>query len=155
MRRIRNKFRNPKRPWDSARIKEEKDLLREYGLRRKEELRVSEEMLRNIRQRARNLITEEDKRKEKVLLDKLSKQGILKPGSNLDDVLALTVKDVLDRRLQTIVLRKGLAKTSRQARQAITHGRIAIEARRTTFPSHIVTMEEEGKIGWYGKPGGK
>ena len=156
MRRIRNKFRRPKRPWDSTRIAEEKGLLKEYGLRRKQELRVAEEILREFRQRARQMIGEEDKRKEKVLLDKLSKLGILKEGSTLDDVLALTVNDVLDRRLQTIVMRKELAKTTKQARQLITHGHISIGDRRTSYPSQIVTLEDEKKIGWYGpKPGGK
>ena len=155
MRRIRNKFRKPKRPWDSTRIADEKTLLKEYGLRRKQELRVAEQLLREFRQRARELIAEEDKGKEKILLDKLSKMGILKEGSNLDDVLALTVKDVLNRRLQTLVLEKKLAKTPRQARQMITHGKISISGRRTSFPSHMVTLEDEGKIGLYGPKGGK
>jgi len=154
MRRIRNKFRRPKRPWDSARIKEEKNLLKEYGLRRKRELRAAEEVLRKFRQRARDLIGKEDKEKERILLEKLSKLGILKKGSALDDVLALTINDILNRRLQTIVLQKGLAKTPKHARQLITHGHISIRGRRTTFPSYLVSVDEEKRIGWYGsKPG--
>ncbi len=67
----------------------------------------------------------------------------------LDDVLDLTVEDVLERRLQTIVFRKGLAKTIYQARQLITHGHIAIGNRKVTVPGYIVTREDESQITYF------
>ncbi len=147
MRRIRKKFQRPKAPWDSTRIKEEKELIKEYGLRRKKEIRVAEETLRKFRQRARELIAVEDKDKEKVLIDKLMKLGMLtSEQKELDDVLGLSVNNVLDRRLQTIIFRKKLAKTAKEARQKIIHGFIEINRRREPFPSYIVSLEEEGKI---------
>lgn len=146
MRRIRKKFKRPRVPWDSATIEEQKGVLREYGLRRKKEIWIAQEMLRNFRRRARELIAERDEEKTEALLDKLVKLGLLKKGQGLDDVLALTVNNILDRRLQTVVFRKGTAGTVKQARQHITHGHVAIGGRRTAFPSYIVQADEESKI---------
>jgi len=147
MRRIKRKFQRPKRPWDSTRIKEERELLKEYGLRIKREIRVAEEILRRFRRRARELIAVEDQEKEKVLIDKLLKLGMLTSDkTELDDVLGLDVKNILDRRLQTVVFKKALAKTPKQARQFIVHGKVGIDEKRISFPSYMVTLEEEKKI---------
>jgi len=76
--------------------------------------------------------------------------GFLSKNASLDDVLSLTIENILDRRLQTIVLKKNLANTSKQARQLITHGHIAVGNRRTVYPSFIVPTELENKISYYG-----
>jgi small subunit ribosomal protein S4 len=85
---------------------------------------------------------------EKELLARLKKLGIIHETAILDDVLDLTVEDILERRLQTIVFRKGLAKSIYQARQLITHGHIIIGDQRVTVPSYLVTREEEEKIAY-------
>ncbi len=146
MRNIRRKFSRPKAHWDSTRIAEEKELLKNYGLRVKRELWKSQEILRNFRQRARDLTAVENKAEEKALLEKLVKLGILKEGSTLDDVLALTVEDILGRRLQSIIHRKGIAKTALQARQMIVHGHVMINDSRLSYPSALITAEDENKI---------
>jgi len=56
---------------------------------------------------------------------------------------------VLDRRLPTLVFRKGLAKTPLQARQLIIHGHVSVAGRRTKFPSCLVPVEQERKIMLY------
>jgi small subunit ribosomal protein S4 len=146
MRRIRNKYKRPRRPWDKTQIKESKKLMEDYGLRRQKEIWIAQNILRGFRERARTLAATKNKEEEKILIDRLAKLGLLKKESGLDDVLALTLKDVLNRRLQTIVLRKGIAKTMKQSRQMIVHGHVFIESRKTTFPSYLVTSEDEGKI---------
>jgi small subunit ribosomal protein S4 len=152
MRRIRKKFKKPRSPWSITKIKDERNLLNEYGLRRKKEMLIAQDVLRNYRQRARVLIAEKDKDKERILIEKMAKIGILtKKESTLDDVLALNIKNVLDRRLQTLVFRKGLAKTPAQARQFIVHGHVSVAGRRTKFPSYMVAVEEERKISMYEK----
>ena len=75
--------------------------------------------------------------------------GILPENATLDDILNLSVEDFLERRLQTMVYRQGLAKTIKQARQFITHGHIAVDGRRVTSPSFIITKELESKISFY------
>jgi small subunit ribosomal protein S4 len=85
---------------------------------------------------------------EDELLVRLKKTGILNETAALDDVLDLTQENILERRLQTIVFRKGLSKTIHQARQLITHGHIAVGDRRVTVPSYIVTTQEEKQINY-------
>jgi len=67
-------------------------------------------------------------------------------GAGLDDVLALDVEAVLQRRLQTLVYVKGLANTPRQARQFIVHGHMAVGPRRVDIPGYLVRREEEDAI---------
>jgi small subunit ribosomal protein S4 len=145
----KKKYATPRFPWRTDILREELKLLGQYGLRNKHELWRHETTLSKFRGIARSLIgkaPEERKKMEEELLTRLKKLGILDETAVLDDVLDLTVEDILERRLQTIVFRKGLAKTIHQARQLITHGHIAIGERRITVPSYIVTREEEEKI---------
>ena len=72
---------------------------------------------------------------ENELLTHLKKLGILQETAVLDNVLDLTIEDILERRLQTIVFRKGLARTIFQSRQLITHGHVTIDDRRVTIPA--------------------
>lgn len=146
MRRFRKKYKRPKKPWDKERIAEEKELLKTYGLRRKREIWRTEEILRKYRRLARRLAAEKDKEKERILIQKLIRIGVLKQGATLDDVLGLTVKDFLERRLQTIVFKKGLANTIKQARQLIVHGHVYVNGIRTVYPSYLVNKDEEDKI---------
>ncbi len=146
MRRIKRKFKRPKSPWDMQRIEAEKRLMQTYGLRRKKELRMAEALLRNFRQRARSLIAMVDEKEKGKLLAKLQKMAILPAGTGLDDVLALTVQDVLNRRLQTMVFKQGKALSIRHARQVIVHEQIIIEGRVVKYPSYLVPANEEGLI---------
>src|SRR3989344_1511089 len=59
---------------------------------------------------------------------------------------------LLEKRLQTMVFRKGLANSVKQARQFITHGHIAINGKRVSSPGYIVPVSEAQAIGWYRKP---
>ncbi len=146
MRKLKKRYKKPKRPWDSSRIEEERKILKEFGLRRKKEIWVAEAIVREFRRRARNLIAVKDEKETKALLDKLVRLGLLEKGQTLENVLALNVGDVLNRRLQTLVFKKGFAETIKHARQMITHGHVCIGDRRITFPSYIVPVEEEKLI---------
>ena len=146
MRRLKRTFKRPKSPWDMQRIEAEKTIVQTYGLRRKKEIRVAEALLRNFRQRARRLIAIVDESERKKLVAKMQKIGLLKEGAGLDEVLALTVRDVLDRRLQTQVFKKGLALSPKHARQVIVQEHILINGRKVKYPSYMVTVQEEGAI---------
>jgi small subunit ribosomal protein S4 len=144
----RKKYQTPRFPWRTDILQEELKLLGQYGLRNKHELWRHRTSLSKFRGIARSLIgkTPEERRKmEKELLARLKKLGIIHEKAALDDVLDLTIEDALERRLQTVVFRKGLSKSIYQARQLITHGHIAIGKRRVTVPSYLVTKEEENK----------
>jgi small subunit ribosomal protein S4 len=146
MKRSRKKYEKPKRPWDKTRIEKEREILKNFGLRKKRELWRAEAILRKYRRMARDLAARRDKEKEKVLMEKLKKMGLLKEDSALDDVLALTVENILERRLQTIVYRKGLANSPKHARQLIVHGHVRINGKKISYPSYMVQKDEEDKI---------
>jgi small subunit ribosomal protein S4 len=76
----------------------------------------------------------------------LAKYGLVSENATADDVLRLTVRDILERRLQTVVYRLGLAKTIYHARQLIVHRHIAIGDQIVNVPGYLVKKEEEGKI---------
>jgi len=149
MRKIRNKFRKPREPWDKERIEKENALMKTFGLRRKHEIWKAESILRSLRRRARNLAAKRDKIQEKILLDKLFKMGLLNKNASLDDVLSLNLENILERRLQIIILRKNMANTPKQSRQLITHGHIALEGRKIIYPNFFVSRELENKISFY------
>jgi small subunit ribosomal protein S4 len=148
-RRFRKKYESPFKPWDKNLLMEELILIGEYGLKNKRELRRMATFLRKIRDVARStfgLPPKEREHVEKELLNRLYKLGILHENATIDDVLRLTVKDILERRLQTIVFRKGLAKSIYHARQMVVHRHIMIGDRIVDRPSYLVSREEEEMI---------
>ncbi len=149
-RKQRRNYSRPKHPWKSERIIEENDLSKKYGLKNKAEVWRAKTELKSFRQQARSLLglneeDEEVKKETKQLLDKLNNLGIMKSNS-LEDVLALTVEDILERRLQTLVHRKGLAYTPKQSRQLIVHGHIKVGGSKINVPKYQVSKVEEETI---------
>jgi len=145
----RKKSARPRNPWQRNLLKEELELVGNFGLRNKKELHVASTELSRIRKQARQLLaatTEIRTAREPVLLSSLTRKGIVTEDATLDNVLALNVSNFLERRLQTVVLKKGLARTPHQSRQLITHGHIAIGENRITIPSYTVTRNEEPLI---------
>lgn len=145
----RKKYDTPRFPWRTDIMQAELKLIGQFGLRNKHELWRHETILSTFRGTARSLIgkaPEERKKMEEELLNRLKRLGVLPETAVLDDVLDLTIEDILERRLQTIVLRKGLAKTAQQSRQLITHGHITIGGQRVKTPGHLVTRPEESQI---------
>ncbi len=146
MRRIRRKLKRPRRPWDKERIERERKLLKDFGLRRKKEIWKAESILRAFRRRARSLAAKRNETEEKKLLQRLQNLGLLEKNTNLTDVLNLSTENLLERRLQTIVYRRGIANTPKHARQLITHGHITIDDKKVIFPSYTVAKQLEDKI---------
>jgi small subunit ribosomal protein S4 len=85
---------------------------------------------------------------QKELLRKLDRLGILGSEAEFDDILLLTVEDLLKRRLQTLVYEKGLANSIYQARQYIVHGHIQVGGKKISAPSYIVKRAEDELIGY-------
>ncbi len=149
MRRLRKKWVRPFKRWDKRRIIEERRLMKLYGLKNKRELWRAQAELRRIRAFARKLLPlsgPEREKREKELLGRLYRLGLLPENATLDDVLSLTVQDILERRLQTIVWRKGYARTVKQARQFIVHGHVYVDGVRVRSPSYWVRREEENLV---------
>lgn len=145
----RKKYSTPTHPWQRERIEEEKKLLKEYGLKNKKEIWRIDSLLSRFKQQAKNLIARTDaqaKKEEKQLVAKLTKLNLVKENAKMDDILGLNIKNVMDRRLQTQVFLKGLAKNVKQARQFITHGHVCVGDKKITIPSYLTKLEEEDQI---------
>ena len=146
--RQRKLYSKPMHHWDKERIEEENALMKEYGFKNKRELWKMTSMLRKFKERAKQYVKEDPKNisLRKELIKKLYSLGLVDLDAKIDDILGLPLKKILDRRIQTIVFKKGLALSIRQARQFIVHGAIMIGDRKITSPSYIVKRDEEDKV---------
>ncbi len=145
----RRKYSSPKKPYDRVRLESEKKVKQDFGLRRKKEIWRAQETLRGFRQRARELQARKDELKEKTLFERVRSLGI--DCSNLDDILEIALEDMLARRLQTVVVKNGLANTPLQARQFIVHGHVYVSGKKVVWPGYIVRRGEEDAIAVSGK----
>lgn len=152
---MRKLYEKPMKLWDAQRISEERKLLADFGLKNMHELWRIKTILRKIRREARSLLASRGEGTEvrtNQLLERVKRLLVNKTTITLDDVLSLSTREILERRLETIVVRKGYAKTMAQARQFVSHGHIAIGGQKNTSPSRLVTFSEEKQLGWYGEP---
>ena len=150
--RQRKSYETPRHPWRRDQLDVELRLVGEYGLRNKRELWRYKTMLSKVRGIARSLLGASEvarSRIEREYLAKLSRMGILSESASIDEVLDLDIRDLLERRLQTMVFRRGLAKTLHQARQMVSHGHIAVAGRIVSVPGYIVNRNEEPKIKYF------
>lgn len=136
-------YLKPKRPFDKTRIEEERKIKKEFGLKNKREIWKAEAKVKAMREKAKGLIKASKEEQEK-LFSQLKRIGL--DVNSIGDVLALESKDYLERRLQTIVAKKGLAKSIRSSRQMIAHRRVYVDGKIVDKPSFIVPVELEDKI---------
>jgi len=150
--RQRKTYETPRHPWRRDQLELELHLMGEYGLRNKRELWRYKTMLSQVRGIARSLLgstAEERERVEHEYLSKLSRIGVLSESANIDEVLDLEIRDLLERRLQTMVFRRGLAKTPFQARQLVSHGHISVAGKIVSVPGYMVKRDEEEKLKFF------
>lgn len=143
MKRKHKTYSKPKRPFDKARIEEEAEIKKEFGLKNKKEIWKAEAKIKSIRERAKKLITAEEKDR-KALFDRLQKIGL--DVNSIADVLSLDKKDYLNRRLQTIVHKKKLVTTTKTSRQMIVHKKVLVDNKIVDSPSYIVPVKLENSI---------
>src|SRR3989338_2289030 len=127
-RRLKKKWSKPLHPWQQERMLVETEILQAYGLKRKKELWKINSQLKKYFEQTKGIIaspkaTDVDR---EAFVSKLVGLGLLKNGSKLDDALNIGLKDLMERRLQTVVVRRNLAKSMDQARQFIIHEHITV-----------------------------
>ena len=138
-----NKYSRPRKPYESGRIKEENVLLEKYGLKNKKEIWKTIAKVNYFRRRAMALARSSSEEQE-VLFNKLRGLGL--KVNTIADILALTTESLLERRLPTVVHKKGFASTVKAARQMVVHKRISINDRVVNAPSYLVYVNEENAI---------
>jgi len=143
MKKEHKSYSKPKKPFEKSRIDEEALIKKEYGLKNKKEIWKADAKIKSMREMAKGLISAEES-EQKLLFGRLKKIGI--EVNSIGDVLGLTKKDYLDRRLQTIVLKKKISTTVKGARQLIVHKKILVDGKVVNSPSFIVSVNLENKI---------
>ena len=142
-------FHRPRRIWTTEQLSAELYILGSYGLRNKHELWKAQTEVARFRNQARALLSvplEVRQGKETTLLRFLNRVGLVNEDATLDDVLNLKVEDLLERRLQTSVMKKGGIKSPHQARQIVVHGHVSINNRIVDLPGYTVKRQEEPQI---------
>ena len=147
------RYTTPKRPYDLDALEEELRLIGAFGLRNKRELWSHRTELSRTRRMAREKLSMDPVERaegERVMTRKLHSLGLVGERATLEDILTLRIEGLMERRLQTVVYRRGMAKSLFQARQLITHGHISIGGRKVRAPSYLVTLEDEAKLEYAG-----
>ena len=150
-------MKNPKRPYEKERIDNELLLLGTYGLKNKREVWRVQYTLARIRKAARILLTLPENHPKRqfegeALIKRMLRLSVLgKDQQKLDYVLGLTLKQFLDRRLQTIVFSKSkFAKSIHEARTLIFQRKISItrgiRKQIINIPSYVVRSKNEQYI---------
>jgi small subunit ribosomal protein S4 len=153
IKKIRKKYSKPSHPWRQSRIDEENAIIKEYGISKKTELWKTISKLESFKNQAKSVAavntgqsSNQNLIQRQNLFNRMASYNLVKVGDSLDAVLGVTLQDVLNRRLQTLVFKKGFAKSMKQSRQMITHRHILIKSKIVTSPSYLVRSSEEASI---------
>merc|ERR1712036_23992 len=144
--------KRPRRSYDKPRLDAELKLIGTYGLKNKREIWRVGLVLSKVRAVARQLLTLEERDPQRVfqgqaLMRRMIRYGILdEDKQRLDYVLALKIEDFMERRLQTLVFKRGLAKSIHHARVLIRQKHIRVGRQIVDIPSFMVRVESQPHI---------
>ena len=147
---LKKRYSSPSHPWQKSRIDEEKELTKNYGFKNKKEIWKMNSLLAKFKSQAKQLsadTSEQAKKETQQLFQKLKSLGLLEEES-YDAVLEITLEQLVQRRLQSLLVARRLARSPRQARQFISHGHVLVNGKVITSPSHLIRVEEENTVGF-------
>merc|ERR1739841_84494 len=142
----------PRRTYEKERLDSELKLIGQFGLKNKREIWRVRLALAKIRSTARTLLTKDEKDPSRIfegqaLMRRMIRYGILdEDKQRLDYVLSLNIENFMERRLQTLVFKRGLAKSIHHARVLIRQRHIRVGRQVVNVPSFMVRVESQPHI---------
>ena len=124
----------------------------QYGLRNKRELWRVQYALNKIRANVRHILTLDEDDPKRIfegqsIMRRMQRYGLLdETQMKLDFVLAMSPADFLERRLQTLVFKQGLAKSIHHARVLIKQRHIRVGKQIVNVPSFLVRLDSQKHI---------
>merc|ERR1712028_108015 len=144
--------KTPRRAYDKERLDSELKMIGTYGLKNKKEIWRVRLILSKVRAVARNLLTMDEKDPRRIfegqaLMRRMIRYGILdEDKQRLDYVLSLNIENFMERRLQTLVFKRNLAKSIHHARVLIRQRHIRVGRQIVNVPSFMVRVESQPHI---------
>ena len=146
----RKKFVSHKKRWDKNTIVSEAELVNDYALKNKKEIRKVELLISKYKKIAKELnrnSTTKESEQAKHFIETLKSRGILNPeATSLDEILDINLRDILERRLSNIIYKLKYAKTPKQARQFVVHRHVKVGGKVIDSPSYLTTLAEEASV---------
>ena len=124
----------------------------QYGLRNKRELWRVQYALNKIRANVRHILTLDEDDPKRIfegqsIMRRMQRYGLLdETQMKLDFVLAMSPAEFLERRLQTLVFKQGLAKSIHHARVLIKQRHIRVGKQIVNVPSFLVRLDSQKHI---------
>lgn len=151
IKRFKKKYTTPMHPWNATRITLERDIKSKYGVANKKEIWKMESTLKAFKDQAKSLLTRTDvqaAKEREQMMGRMLSLGLVRSGSGMDDILGLQLRDIMNRRLQTIVLKRRMARSIKHARQLIVHEHIIVGGKKITSPSYLVPLTDESSLSY-------
>ena len=143
----RKKFLSHKQRWDKQTLIDEKELVASYALKNKKEIRKVEFLVGKFKKLAKYYNRADEAEQAQKFLDSLKAKGFLpEQATSLDDVLNITTRDVLERRLSNVVYKLKLARSPSQARQFVVHRHVRVGGKVIDSPSFLVPLALEATV---------
>ena len=105
-----------------------------YGLKTKKKFGKADTLVRRYSREARYLLgfdTNQMQDEKLELLGHLARTGVLPEGAALEEVLNLTVEDILRRKITNYCLQKRFSSYSKEARMFVVHGHITLNGKKS------------------------
>mmetsp|Transcript_24701 Transcript_24701/g.43908 ORF Transcript_24701/g.43908 Transcript_24701/m.43908 type:complete len:260 (+) Transcript_24701:1011-1790(+) len=153
-RRYKKVSNKPKNPFEKKRFENELKIINKYGLKSKVELWKYQLLIAKLKKITGKVLRTEIDYDPSVVVSKkynllwfcFKFNLLLESESGLEYVLRVSLEQLLERRIQFLIVRLGMATTCHEARIKLLHKRVMFKTQSIDKPSFLVRKSNEDKI---------